>query len=161
VGFRYLKTDGPKVTQSLKPYQLINHEGIWYLAAVDQDKLKCYTLTKIEAPFFNQDDPFTRDPAIDQTLAEEDSIWLNLQKTEVVIKVAAEVATYFKQRKLIAGQKTIKELEDGGLILSGQIAHPNQIWPTVRAWIPHVRIISPESLQADMELQLKAYLNLA
>ena len=161
VGFRYLKTDGPKVTQGLKPYQLINHEGIWYLAAVDQDKLKCYTLTKIEAPFFNQDDPFTRDPAIDQTLAEEDSIWLNLQKTEVVIKVAAEVATYFKQRKLIAGQKTVKQLEDGGLILSGQIAHPNQIWPTVRAWIPHVRIISPESLQADMELQLKAYLNLA
>ena len=161
VGFRYLKTDGPKVTQRLKPYQLINHDGIWYLAAVDQDKLKCYTLTKIEAPFFNQDDPFTRDPAIDQTLAEEDSIWLNLQKTEVVIKVAAEVATYFKQRKLIAGQKTIKELEDGGLILAGQIAHPNQIWPTVRAWIPHVRIISPESLQADMELQLKAYLNLA
>ena len=149
------------MTQRLKPYQLINHDGIWYLAAVDQDKLKCYTLTKIEAPFFNQDDPFTRDPAIDQTLAEEDSIWLNLQKTEVVIKVAAEVATYFKQRKLIAGQKTIKELEDGGLILSGQIAHPNQIWPTVRAWIPHVRIISPESLQADMELQLKAYLNLA
>ena len=94
-------------------------------------------------------------------LEEEDSIWLNSSKTEVVIKVAAEVATYFKQRKLIAGQKTIKELEDGGLILSGQIAHPNQIWPTVRAWIPHVRIISPESLQADMELQLKAYLNLA
>ena len=96
-----------------------------------------------------------------KTLEEEDSIWLNLYKTEVIIKVAAEVATYFKQRKLIAGQKTIKELEDGGLILSGQIAHPNQIWPTVRAWIPHVRIISPESLQADMELQLKAYLNLA
>lgn len=88
-------------------------------------------------------------------------IWVAIRETEVVIKVAAEVATYFKQRKLIAGQKTIKELEDGGLILSGQIAHPNQIWPTVRAWIPHVRIISPESLQADMELQLKAYLNLA
>ena len=161
VGFRYLKADGPKVTQGLKPYQLINHEGIWYLAAVDQDKLKCYTLTKIEAPFVNTDDPFEQDPTIVKALEEEDSIWLNLSKTEVVIKVAAEVATYFKQRKLIAGQKTIKELEDGGLILSGQIAHPNQIWPTVRAWIPHVRIISPESLQADMELQLKAYLNLA
>ena len=161
VGFRYLKADGPKVTQGLKPYQLINHDGIWYLAAVDQDKLKCYTLTKIEAPFANMDEPFEKDPAIVKTLEEEDSIWLNLRKTEVVLKVAAEVATYFRQRKLIAGQKTVKELEDGGLILSGQIAHPNQIWPTVRAWIPHVRIISPESLQADMEQQLKAYLNLA
>ncbi len=161
VGFRYLKADGPKVTQGLKPYQLINHDGIWYLAAVDQDKLKCYTLTKIEAPFVNRDDPFTHDPAIDQTLAKEDSIWLNLNKTEVVIKVAAEVATYFKQRKLIAGQKTVKELEDGGLILSGQIAHPNQIWPTVRAWVPHVRIISPEHLQTELEQQLKAYLSIA
>ena len=161
VGFRYLKTDGPKVTQRLKPYQLINHDGIWYLAAVDQDKLKCYTLTKIEAPFFNQDDPFTRDPAIDQTLAEEDSIWLNLQKTEVVLKVAQPAAGYFERRKLIGGQKIEKTLEDGGLIVSGSIAHPNQILPIVRYWIPHIHVISPEGLQADLESQLRAYLGVA
>ena len=161
LSFRYHKADGTKIVDHLKPYQLINQDGIWYLAAVDRDKLKCYTLSKIEAPLLNREDKFTRDAAIVKTLDEEDSIWLNLNKTEVVIKVAAEVATYFRQRKLIAGQKTVKELEDGGLILSGQIAHPNQIWPTVRAWIPHVRIISPEPLQAELEQQLKAYLNLA
>ena len=54
-----------------------------------------HTLTKIEAPFVNTDDPFGQDPTIVKTLEEEDSIWLNLSKTEVVIKVAAEVATYF------------------------------------------------------------------
>ena len=46
-----------------------------------------------------------------------------------------------------------------GLWMSGQIAHPNQIWPTVRAWLPHVRIISPEHLQVELEQQLRGYLD--
>ena len=89
LSFRYHKADGTKIVDHLKPYQLINQDGIWYLAAVDQDKLKCYTLTKIEAPFANTDEPFEQDPTIVKTLEEEDSIWLNLSKTEGGSKVAA------------------------------------------------------------------------
>ena len=61
--------------------------------------------------------------AILQKLNEEDSIWLNLQKTEVVLKVAKPAAGYFERRKLIGGQKIEKTLADGGLIVSGSIAH--------------------------------------
>jgi hypothetical protein len=72
--------------------------------------------------------------------------------------VAQPAAGYFQRRKLISGQKIEKTLEDGGLIVSGTIAHPNQILPIVRYWIPSVRIISPEGLQAELEGQLRAYL---
>ena len=159
VGFRYRKAEGAKNVNGVQPYQLVNHDGIWYLAAMDAGQLKAYTFTKIEGLLLNHDDRFEPDLSVVQKLEEEDSIWLNFVKTEVVLKINKDVASYFQRRKLIGGQKVVKALEDGGLIVSGQIAHPNQIWPTVRAWLPHVRIISPEHLQVELEQQLRGYLD--
>ena len=51
-------------------------------------------------------------------------------------------------------------LEDGEILVSGLIAHPNQILPVVRYWIPYVRVISPEGLQAELDAQLKGYLGI-
>lgn len=93
-----------------------------------------------------------------RTLEQEDGIWLNLKKSEIVLKINREAADYFRRRKLLDGQRIEKELTDGGLLVSCLIAHPNQILPTVRYWLPHVRIISPEGLQAELEQQLRHYL---
>ena len=142
----------------LRPYKLVNQGGIWYLAATDNGQLKSYAFTKIDRLLVGPD-TFVPDPAIHQVLAEEDSVWLNLRKAEVVLKVAPAAAGYFLRRKLIDGQKAVKELEDGGLIVSGRIAHPNQILPIVRYWIPNVKVISPEGLQTELDSQLRAYLN--
>ena len=68
-------------------------------------------------------------------LDQEDGIWLNEKKTEAVLTVAAAAAPYFRRRKLIAQQRIDKELEDGGLIISGKFAHPDQmILPSVEMW---------------------------
>ena len=157
VSFEYRKPEGPKLVTGLRPYKLVSQGGIWYLAATDNGQLKSYAFTKIDRLLVGPD-TFTPDPAIHQMLAKEDSVWLNLRKTEVVLKVAPAAAGYFLRRKLIDGQKTVKELEDGGLIVSGLIAHPNQILPIVRYWIPSVRVISPEGLQTELDAQLRAYL---
>ncbi len=77
---------------------------------------------------------------------------------EIVLKIACNVAGYFKRRRLIANQIIEKELEDGGLIVSAKVGHPNQVLPIVRYWIPHIRIISPEGLQGEMERELATYL---
>lgn len=142
---------------SVAPYKLLNHNGIWYLAALDGERLKTFAFSQIER-LRVEDQPFQPDPAIEQRLREEDGIWFNDEPREVVLKVAAEIAGYFKRRKLIANQVIEKELEDGGLILSARIGHANQVLPIVRYWIPHIRIISPESLQAELEAQLQGYL---
>jgi predicted DNA-binding transcriptional regulator YafY len=136
---------------------LINHKGIWYLVAKDGEKLKSFSITKLSnlqtlASFF------VWDANIDTQLTEDDGIWLSDAKQEVVLKVRAEVAGYFKRRKLIANQVIEKELEDGGLIISAKIGHPNQILPIVRYWIPHIRIISPEELQVEIDKGLNEYL---
>jgi predicted DNA-binding transcriptional regulator YafY len=158
ISFDYRKNQGTKSYANAQPYKLVNHDGIWYLAAKDGDKLKAYTFSKIDR-LLVLEATFSPDPAVHKTLLEEDGIWLNSDKKEVVLKITKEAASYFRRRKLIANQVIEKELEDGGLIVSGKVAHPNQILPIVRYWIPSVRIISPEGLQADMENQMQGYLD--
>lgn len=157
VGFFYDKEGSGKHVE-VHPYRLINHAGIWYLAAVDAGQLKSYAFGKVRAP---EALParFTLDSDVVQTLDNEDSIWLNLRKTEVVLTIAPAAAVYFRRRKLIAQQTTIKDLDDGGMMVSGKFAHPDQILPIVRYWIPHVRIVSPVGWQKELEETLRAYLD--
>ena len=157
VAFDYAKSTGLKSYSAVSPYKLINNKGVWYLAALDGDKLKAFSFTKIER-VKTLESTFSWDARIDTQLAEEDGIWLSEEKQEIVLKVSREVASYFKRRRLIANQVIEKELEDGGLIVSAKVGHANQILPIVRYWIPHVRIISPESLQAEIETGLAEYL---
>lgn len=156
IDFTYQKGDGPKAYQGLEPYKLINHQGVWYLAAVDDGQMKAFTFSKLQTLDVTEA-RFDREMTHEQMLLEEDSIWLKAQKTEVVLRVAPEAAHYFQRRKLIGSQRIEKTLESGGLIVSGRVAHANQILPIVRYWIPHVHIISPEGWQEEMEQGLRGY----
>jgi len=157
IGFGYQKGESIKTYAGVQPYKLVNHSGIWYLAARDGARLKSYTFSKMESLQVGGD-TFTSDPAVHATLAQEDSVWLSERKTEVLLKVAREAAGYFRRRKLVAGQVIEKELEGGGLLVSCRVAHANEILPIVRYWIPSVRIVSPEGLQVQMERQMQKYL---
>lgn len=157
VRFLYQKPDERKWVE-VAPYRLINNTGIWYLAAADDGQPKSYAFSRISS-LNPLTDTFTPDPAIIALLDQEDSIWLKEKKTEAILAVSPVVASYFRRRKLIAQQVIEKELENGGLIISGKFAHPNQILPIVRYWIPHVKIISPESWQAEMQQELQAYID--
>lgn len=158
VSFDYRKEDELKRYDKVAPFKLMNHKGIWYLAARDGVKLKTFSFTKI-AHLSVLDSHFDADPTVEKTLREEDGIWLGEDKKEIVLKIAKEVAGYFKRRKLIANQVIEKELEDGGLIVSAKVGHPNQVLPIVRYWIPHIRIISPEGLQSELERELAGYVS--
>jgi predicted DNA-binding transcriptional regulator YafY len=157
ISFDYLNDEASKSYTAVAPFKLINHKGIWYLAARDDNKLKTFSFARIER-MSRLDTRFVNDPEIDKRLKEEDGIWLGEDKKEIVLKIAREIAGYFKRRKLIANQVIEKELEDGGLILSARVGHMNQVLPIVRYWIPHIRVISPEGLQEEMEKELRDYL---
>lgn len=157
IAFDYLKDDGIKPYSAIAAFKLVNNKGIWYLVARDGEKLKTFSFGKIERLRI-LDTQFDADPGLDKKLAEEDGVWLCEGKKEIVVKIASAVAGYFRRRRLIANQIIEKELEDGGLIVSAKVGHSNQILPIVRYWIPHIRIISPEGLQEEMERELATYL---
>jgi predicted DNA-binding transcriptional regulator YafY len=158
ISYSYQKPEGIKTYRQIEPYRLVNQDGIWYLAAKDGGKLKAFTLVKIDRLEL-EGGPFTLDPNVDKVLAEEDGIWLNEEKLEVVLSVTGTAAGYFRRRKWVPHQKILEELDGGGIIVSAKVAHINQILPTVRQWIPWIRIIHPDGLQAEMEKEIRSYLN--
>ena len=157
IAFDYVRPEGVKSYSRASPYKLINNKGVWYLAAVHGEKLKAFSFTKLDR-LRTLESTFSLDARIETQLAEEDGVWLSGEKLDVVLQISLEVAGYFKRRRLISNQVIEKELEDGDLLVSAKVRHLNQILPIVRYWIPHIRIVSPEGLQGDMEQELRSYL---
>lgn len=141
------------------PYRLIHHHGNWYLAAVDQDTLRVYRLSRIEQvdhTHIAQD--FEHQSEILQQLEDEEGIWFGHDKQEIRLSVDAEVALYFKQRRLFPEQQILQEKPCGELLISCQIRHEMQLYPLVRYWIPHLKIVEPAHLQENLVKGLSHYI---
>ena len=148
-----------KYTQRIvAPYQIIHHRGNWYLAGTQEGVLKAYRISRM-ADISVTAEHCEKDAAIMQKIQADESIWFGIDKTEVVLKVSSEVASHFSTRQLLPEQSTIKALDDGSLLLSSKVTHEMQILPLVNYWIPHLRIVSPDSWQQKVEEGLKGYLS--
>lgn len=140
VGLEMLKDGKVKRYQAVQPYRLINTKGIWYLAAVHDEKLKTFGIGKISNVHVLSE-TFTRDPDVEASLETQEGIWHSSQVQKVLLSVAPEAAEYFKRRQLVPHQKVVEEYSDGSLLVETMVGHENQILPIVRYWIPSVRRI--------------------
>jgi predicted DNA-binding transcriptional regulator YafY len=147
-----------KSTQrTVEPYHLINQKGIWYLAAVEE-KLKSFSVMKMFDPIITGE-PFTLDSTITESIEQSETQWIGTQTKEAVFQIDSEAATYFRRRNLIPNQKIEKELEDGGVIVSGRFTDDKQALNIVGYWLPHIRVLSPESLNKQFHKQIQKYLH--
>ena len=146
--------DKPRV---VKPYKLINSKGIWYLAGVEDDTLKTFSFKKINklTPSTTE---YTIDESVTDTIKDDDNIWFSPKRIEVVLKVEENVAGYFSRRDILPNQTIVKQLADGGLLVSTKVAFDEEILKLVRYWIPNVKIVSPDYLQEKLEDGLREYL---
>ena len=152
-----LKEGQSKRYYALQTYRLINNKGIWYLAAVHDDKLKTFSVAKIRSVQLLTD-TFKRDPAIESSVETEEGIWHSPQPQKVILLIAPKGADYFNRRQLIPHQKILAESTDGALTVETTVGHQNQILPIVRYWIPCVRIVSPVAWNDELISQLADYL---
>lgn len=143
----------------VKPYRLIHHMGNWYLAAVRKQKLRVYRLGRIEKIICSRRlSQFEHNQAVLQQLKDEDGIWFQHEKQEVILSVHPDVAIYFKQRRIFPEQAILNESETGELVISCQIRHQKQLNPLVRYWIPYLKILEPAHLQQELDDGLQGYL---
>ena len=143
----------------VQPYRLIHHHGSRYLAAVRKDQLRTYRISHIQLMHATHEYPqFIPDQDIVKVVEDDDSIWFGQDKQEIILSIDSQVAFYFKQRSILPEQQIVRELGDGGLLVSSKINHDMQLLPLIRFWIPHLKIVNPERLQDEMEKGLKEYL---
>ena len=139
------------------PYKLINHKGVWYLAAVEQEKMKTFSITKMRTVHLKQE-TFIPDKSKVLELTQSDGIFFGSNQLKIKLRVEQNIASYFKRRKLLPNQQIERELEDGSLIVTAQSANEFHMLAIVRYWIPFVRILSPQSSIVKNEQILKGYL---
>ena len=143
----------------VQPYRLIHHHGSWYLAAVRKDQLRTYRISHIQLMHATHEYPqFIPDQDIVKVVEDDDSIWFGQDKQEIILSIDSQVAFYFKQRSILPEQQIVRELGDGGLLVSSKINHDMQLLPIIRFWIPYLKIVSPKGLQRQLEISLKEYL---
>lgn len=125
-----------------QPYRLIHRNGVWYLAAVESDLLKNFSVALVQALEVDNASSFIPDPAHNKYINSKDDVWFTAKTTEVLLRVAPEVAHYFARRPLLPQQQHRADA-DGSLLVTTHISHPQQLLPVIRYWLPHVRIIKP------------------
>lgn len=140
----------------VEPYRLSNTAGIWYLAALSRGRPRTFSLSRI-GTLSVLDQTFQPDADFVQRLDADASIWINDAPMEVILRVHAGAAPYFRRRKLVPHQQIEREMPEGTLIVRSRVHHVNEIVPIVRYWIPHVAIVEPASLQAAMVRELRDY----
>lgn len=126
------------------PYRLMNLKGVWYLAATDIElTIKAYQVSGIDWLDVKKA-TFVADADINDYLDTEDDAWFSLKKMEVTVEVQPAIARYFERRNILPQQKIISKTAEGKLIVTTQIAHRDQLFPTLRFWLPNLRILKPE-----------------
>lgn len=132
-----------------QPYRLIHKSGVWYLAAEEAGRLKNFSVALIEDLQVHEASRFVPKRAHKDYIDAKDDVWFTEGTTEVLLRVAPDVAHYFARRALLPRQQQRAD-SDGSLLVTTHINHINQLLPVVRYWLPHVRIVKPQAWQKEL-----------
>jgi len=142
----------------VNPYKMMNNDGIWYLLADENNKLKTFTFLKIER--FQWEDntkSFTPKKEFLKTIEENSTNWFSNELIEVELQIDNEAKEYFTRKEILPNQKILEQNEDC-FIISTKVSYDDEILKFVRYWIPYVKIVKPEYLSEKLSRTLLDYL---
>lgn len=137
-----------------QPYRLIHKNGVWYLAAVEGEQLKNFSVALITALTVDEASRFASNPTHQDYINAKDDVWFTAGTTEALLRVAPEAAHYFTRRPLLPQQQQ-RLNTDGSLLVTTHVNHPQQLLPVVRYWLPHVRIVKPVEWHEAVVVELR------
>ncbi|EFU69574.1 transcription regulator [Aliarcobacter butzleri JV22] len=140
----------------VEPYKLINSNGVWYLCANDNQKLKTYTFSKIDNLKIKKD-KFDLNPNFLKEIEKDEINWFSNELKEVQLKIDNSAKEYFLRKKVLSNMKIIEETSEY-FIVSTKIAFDDEIINLVKYWIPYIEIISPNDLSEKLNNILNSYI---
>ncbi|MBH9553965.1 helix-turn-helix transcriptional regulator [Inhella gelatinilytica] len=159
ISFRYTKGVKSTVFDAVQPHQLVNHNGIWYLAASHGDKVKTFSVGRLEGLLVGSE-TFVRESGTREKLQAAQGIWIgDGPKTEATLTISASAAPFFTRRPLLPHQEITQENSDGSLLVKCQYSHPLEVIPVIKYWMPHVGISAPASLLEAVRRDVQAFLS--
>ena len=154
-------TSNDKVSK-VEPYKVVSFDGIWYLFAKDlsDDKIKTFLIAHIKEFRAGLDTHSNDVEAINKMLDNVHTAWFEDGNSfTVTVKIKPEIAHYFKLKKHLPSQKTIKESADGTLVISFDVSSDEDVDNLIKAWLPHIEVLKPERFRKRLILELESYLS--
>ena len=146
----------------IEPYKVVSFDGIWYLLGkdIEDGKIKTVFIHEIEKMQI-QKEKYDLDKPIDEILSNVHSAWFeDGNSMDVTIKVHQNAAFNFKLKNLLPSQEIKQEFEDGSLLIDFKVSTQEDIDNIIKAWIPDVEIIAPQSYRESFVKEMKSYLKL-
>ena len=140
----------------VKPYKLINTNGIWYLNATENEDIKTYTFSKIKSLKVT-DEKFIQNINILKEIERNEINFLSSITKEVHLEIDNSAKEYFLRKKVLSNMKIIDQTNEY-FIVSTNVAFDDEILNIVKQWIPYIKIVSPLELQNKLQDTLKNYL---
>lgn len=144
------------VEKIVEPYKLINSNGVWYLCANDNEKLKTYSLTKMKNLKI-KNDKFNLNIEFLNQIEKDEINWFSNESKEVHLKIDNNAKEYFLRKKVLSNMKILEETSEY-FIVSTKIAFDDEIINLVKYWIPYIEIISPNDLAKKLNDILNSYI---
>lgn len=137
-----MRQDKLTVREGLEPYRLVNSKGVWYLFASERGRLKSFSVSKIRSVNVRSE-VFDRDPVLDEKIDKEDGVWIGQSLQRLELEASSNIAEYFQRRKILPNQAEVQSFPDGRVRIGCAVATQDQIFPIIRYWLPHLKIIEP------------------
>lgn len=147
----------------LKPLKVANYEGFWYLIALDarNDVLKKYHLKSV-SNIQIKDYTFTVPKELQENLDNSISIWFNegVEPYEIELFLDKHAAKRIKRKPISKTQHITKEYKDGSIDISLKITDDMEIIPIISYWVPHITVISPQSLKEQILSRMSDFIKI-
>lgn len=142
---------------SVEPYKLLNHNGIWYLLAMNDGVIKSYCLHKMRK--VRRDiKGFFHDEELLKDIEENPSPWFRTSKVSITLLIENNFKEYFIDRNLIPGYKVLKEDDQENLEIEISVNNIDEITGLIKFWIPNIRVVEPMELKEKIIKDIKKYL---
>lgn len=158
--FYFLNIEYNNIISYVKPYKIVNLDGIWHLLARDMkdQKIKTYIISHIKELIVSQEQ-YKIETDIDTVLKNVHSSWFEDGNTiEVKIRVRKNIAYYFKLKNVLPTQKILTENSDGSLDISFQVTHKEDIDNIIKSWLPDIKVIEPKEYRKNLQKELENYI---
>lgn len=141
----------------VKPYKLVNNDGVWYLLADEKRKIKHFALSKISKLKVLHNEEFTPSKSVLASIENSELKWYNQSSQKAQILILPVARPYFERKKAFGEFIKLKDNEEG-ILVEIEFAFDDELLNLVKAWIPYVKIIEPKSLNAKLKELLKGYI---
>ena len=149
------------IDSEIEPYRIVAFDGIWHLFARDRKdmKIKTYLIANIKEFKASLKCHNSDMKSVNKILDNVNTAWFEDGNSfSVKVKIKAEIANYFKLKKHLKSQEIQKENKDGSLIVTFQVSSDEDVDNLIKAWLPHIEIISPLRLRQRIVGELELYL---